>query len=342
MQSSAVLRLVIIAILVSCTMAPALNIIPVSAKSTCEWTTVSNGGGILTPEDAAYPLTLSIDMQGNIATVRATKDGVLCSTCVARDASGKHTLQLDEGTQITSAGNAVPRVLRFQETAARPPTPENTVIVGPVYEINAYSTSPPTTPLPATISPPAMLILTYDDDELPENTSEVLVANYDVEEGWLALSAGPGAVAEIGRAQCLLNHPSIFAVLAKVAEPEPARFEASNLTIRPSQVQLNQEVTISLDVANRGRQSGDYNLELKVDGAVDSTTQVTVTPGISKTVNFTLSGYASGKHQVEVAGLNGEFEVVESANTPQINWWLIGGIMGITCLIIVVPIVLMR
>ncbi|MCJ7655915.1 MAG: hypothetical protein MUO97_11585, partial [Dehalococcoidia bacterium] len=181
----------------------------------------------------------------------------------------------------------VPLILRFQETSARPPTPENTAIVGPVYEVNAYSSSHPTTPSPVTISPPAMLILTYDPDELPNNTSEVFIANYDTEEGWLALESGPGAVAELGRAQGLTDHFSIFAVLAKVTEPAPAKFEVSNLTVNPSQIQLNQEITISLNVANTGGKSGDYNLELKVDGTVKSTTQITVAPGMSQTANFT-------------------------------------------------------
>src|SRR4030042_335287 len=181
MQSSAIIKLVILTILVSCTLASAWNIMPASAQSPCEWTTVSNGGGNLTPEDAACPLTLAVDMQGNIATVRMTRDGVLCAACVAKDASDKHTLQLDEGTKVSSADNTVPLILRFQETSESPPTPENTVIVGPAYEINAYYSTPPATPAPVTILPSARLILTYEPDELPDNTSEVSIATYDTE-----------------------------------------------------------------------------------------------------------------------------------------------------------------
>jgi hypothetical protein len=300
------------------------------------------GGGTLPPAYTACPLTLASDMQGTVATVKMTKDGVLCAICVARDISGKHTLQLDEGTKITSAGNAVPLILRFQETSTRPPTPENTVIVGPVYEVNAYSSIAATTPSPVTISPPAMLILTYDLDELPENTSEVFIANYDAEAGWLALASVPGAVAELGKAQGLAGHFSPFAVLAKVTEPSPAKFEVSNLTISPSQAQPDQKVTISLNVANTGGKSGDYSLKLKVDGTVSSTTQVTVAPGTSRTVNFTITGDAAGKHQVEAAGLSSKFEVIKSGKTSQINWWLIGSITGIILVIIAVAIALKR
>jgi len=297
------------------------------------------GGGIggLPAAYAAYPLTLALDMEGEITTVRMTKDGVLYKACLAKDTSGKDTLQLDSGTKVIFADNIVPLVLRFHEASVTPPTPANTVIVGPVYEINAYSSTFETTPSSITISPPARLILTYEPDKLPKNTSEVFIANYHTEEGWRALPPVPGVTAEVGKANGLVSHTTPFAVLAKMAEPAPtpAKFEASNLTVSPSQAQLNQEVAISVNVANTGGTSGSYSLELKVNGISKSTKQVTVAAGTSQTVNFTTTGDAVGKHQVEVAGLAGEFEIVKTAKQSQINWWLIGGITGIILLIII-------
>jgi hypothetical protein len=295
----------------------------------------AGGGGGLPAASAAYPLTLAVDMKGNITTVRITKDGVLYKACLAKDTSGKHTLQLDEGTRVTLADNTVPLILRFRETPAKPPTPENTVIVGPVYELNAYSSTFETTPAPGTISPPAILILTYEPDELPENASEVFIANYDMEKGWLTPAPVPGVAAEAGRAHDLVSRLSVFvAVLAKIAEPAPAKFEASNLTVSPLQAQLNQEVTISVNVANTSDTSGDYNLQLKVDGIVKSSKQVTIAAGISQTVNFTVSGDTVGKHQVEIAGLKDEFVVAGQPSV--INWWLIGSITGAILLIIII------
>jgi hypothetical protein len=114
------------------------------------------------------------------------------------------------------------------------------------------------------------------------------------------------------------------------------------LTVSPSQAQPDQKVTISLNMANTGRKSGDCNLELKVDGTIKSTTQVTVASGTSRTVNFTVTSDVVGKHQIEVAGLIGEFEVIKSAKTSQVNWWLIGSITGIILVIIAVAIALKR
>jgi hypothetical protein len=325
-----------------------------AADGSGTWTPLSNspsgktlcysGGGIggLPAEYAACPVTLAANMQGNVATVRMTKDGVLCATCLAKDAANDYTLEIDEDTKVTLADNAVPLLLTFRESSDMPPTPENTTIVSPVYKFNAYPTPYETTPLPITISPPARLLLTYDPDELPQNTSEVFIANYDTEEGWLTLSPVPGAVAEIGKAHGLLGHFSLFALLARLQEPAPALFEVSNLIISPSQIQLNQEVTISLNVANTGGKSGDYNLELKVDGKLNSTTQVTVAPGASQMVNLTLTGDTAGKHQIEVAGLSGEFEVIKSAVPSVINWWFIGSITGIILVLAIWAIIVWR
>jgi hypothetical protein len=266
-------------------------------------------------------------MEGNITTVSMTKDGVLCKACLAKDATEKNTLELDKDTKVMLADNIVPLLLKFTTTSVTPSTAENLVIVGPVYEVNAYpSTLLGATPYPISISPAARLILTYNPDKLPQNTTEVFIATYDTGEGWLALAPVPGAVAEVGKAHSLVSHFSLFAVLAKLAEPAPAKFEVNNLTISPTQAQLNQEITVSVNVANTGGKSGDYSLELKVDGTVKSTTRVTVAAGTSQIVNLTTTGDAAGKHQVEVASLVGEFEVIKSAGQSVINWWLMGGI----------------
>jgi hypothetical protein len=296
-----------------------------SGKTLCS----SGGGGSIPPVYVACPVTLTADMEGTVATVRTTRDGVLCTTCLAEDAANKYTLEIDKDAKVTLADNKVPMLLTFRESADMPPAPENTVIVSPAYKFNAYPTLYETTPSPITISPPARLLFSYQPDELPQNATEVFIANYDTEEGWLPLSPVPGAVAEIGKAHGLLAHFSLFALLARLQEPAPAKFEVSNLTIGPSQIQLNQEVTISLNVANTGGKSGDCNLELKVDGTIKSTTQVTIAPGASQTVNLTLTGNTEGKHQIEIAGLSGEFEVIKSAVPSVINWWFIGSITGI-------------
>jgi len=177
-------------------------------------------------------------------------------------------LEMAKGTKVMIADNRIPLLLRFRETSELPPAPENTIIIGPVYEISAYPTSYATVPSPVTISPPATLTITYNPKELPQNATEVFIANYDTKQGWLALAPVPGTVAEIGKAQGLASHFSPVAVLARLAEPTQAKFKVSDLVISPHQAQPNQEVTISIYVTNTGGKSGDYSLDLEIDGTV--------------------------------------------------------------------------
>jgi hypothetical protein len=281
------------------------------------------------------PVTLAADMQGNITTASMTRDGILCDVCLAKDTSGKNTLELDKNTKVMLAGNVVPLLLKVRTASVSLPTDENTVVVGPVYEFDAYSSPNEITPSPLAISPPARLILSYNPGELPANTTEVFIANYNTTEGWLALVPVPGAVAEIGKAHGLLTHFSLFAVLAKVQEPAPAKIEVSNLIVTPLQIQLNQKVAISINVANTGGKSSDYTLELKVDGVVKSSKHIILAAGESKIVNFTTTGDAIGKHQVEIANLISDFEVLKAAGPVKINWWLIGSIIGIVIVLVI-------
>jgi hypothetical protein len=300
------------------------------------------GGGGMTAALAACPLALAAEIEGNTTIASMSNRGVLCETCIAKDASGKYVLELDKDTKLVLAGDRVPLLLRLRESSAPPPAPENIAIIGPVYEISAYPTSYATIPSPVTISPPAILTLPYDPKELPKNATEVFIANFDAAQGWQALTPVPGVVAELGKAQGLASHFSPVAVLARLAEPKPAEFEVSNLTVNPSQAQPNQEVTVSIKVTNTGEKSGDYSLQLKVDGVVTSTKQVTAAAGTSQTVNFTTAGYAAGKHQLEVAGLSGEFEILKVSQPANTNWWFIGGVAAIILLIIVVLVALRR
>lgn len=272
------------------------------------------------------PLALALNMEGSTTVASMSGTGVLCEACIARDAAGKYVLELDKETQVILAGNTVPLLLRFRESSNRPPAPENTAIIGPVYEISAYPTSYATVPSPVTISPPAVLTLPYDPKGLPENATEVYIADYDATKGWLAMASVPGAVAELGKAQGLASHFSPFAVLAKLAESQPAKFEVSNLTASPYQVQPNQEVAIGIKVTNAGGKIGDYSLQLKVDGMLKSSKQVTIPAGTSQTFNFTITEGAVGRHQVEIAGQTGQFTVTEPPS--KMNWWPVEGIIA--------------
>ena len=118
-----------------------------------------------------------------------------------------------------------------------------------------------------------------------------------------------------------VSHLMLFTVLANLAETMPAKFETSNLTISPTQAQLNQEITVTVSVTNSGGTVGDYNLELVVDGIAKATKQNNLAPEMSQTVTFTVTGDTVGRHCVEVAGLTGEFEIKRHPMSG-VNSWL--------------------
>jgi hypothetical protein len=225
-------------------------------------------------------------------------------------------------------------VIRELEEIEIPPLPENTVA------ILAFNVTPEGAEFDKDI------FLTLGLDQLPENAVNATMAYYDDVNGvWVPLEseAGgqPNTVAELSLSAAL-NHFTIYAVLVEVAPPSPpppAYFVTSGMSIESSEEKIWETVTfvtktgasvaISANVANDGGQEGTYTVELKLDGETVDTKIVTLGAGQSQQASFTLSGLDYGQHEVEVAGLPGEF-----ATSRTITWWLIIVIIVVIGLII--------
>lgn len=268
-------------------------------------------------------LWLTTNFMGKITRLEISPDGKLKSPLEAISLDGRCKLEAAEGTKILTAGGLPADKIVVEKVMVPPSPPPGSVIIGDVYDF---------TPSGITFKPPARLVLAYNPDELPENTSSVTLAHCDLGYDWIEIDC----VVEVDCIAAPISHFAMFAILAKLASP--ASFETSNLAINPSQAQLNQEITIGVEITNSGGTSGDYSLDLKVDGVIKETSQITLLPGGSQRVNFTTVEDAIGKHHVEVAGLRGEFEIFEPTKPPPsgINWWLISGILGAAILVAMV------
>jgi hypothetical protein len=86
------------------------------------------------------------------------------------------------------------------------------------------------------------------------------------------------------------------------------KFELSNLTIEPKEAMPGRTVYISVDVTNVGEGRGSYPLVLTIDGVATDTKVVTLDPGESERVTFTV--VVQGKYKVDIEGVTGDFEVV--------------------------------
>ena len=120
-----------------------------------------------------------------------------------------------------------------------------------------------------------------------------------------------------------------FTTLAGPEEPAPAAFVTSALSITPEEVNIGEEVTISVLVTNTGDVTGSYEVTLEVDEVSIATEEVTLDGGASQTVTFTTTEDVDKTYAVTIDDLSGTFVVTEVAPPPTpVNWPLIVGIIA--------------
>ena len=144
-----------------------------------------------------------------------------------------------------------------------------------------------------------------------------------------------------------ITHFTTFAVLAYTC---PVAFDASDLSIIPTEVDIGEGVTISILVANTGDLEGAYQVIFNIDDEVEDTKDITLAGGASQRVTFVTDKDMAGSYPVDVNGLTGSFVVkpapVESPTTPPvepveqptvapevppakpINWSVLGGVIA--------------
>lgn len=92
-----------------------------------------------------------------------------------------------------------------------------------------------------------------------------------------------------------------------------AVFEVTDLVISPSQVNEGEPTNISVTVKNTGDAQGSHSLELKINGTVEATEEVTLDAGASETVTFTVTKDTLGEYSIEIADLKGLLTVTAAA-----------------------------
>ena len=67
-----------------------------------------------------------------------------------------------------------------------------------------------------------------------------------------------------------------------------AQFEVTDMMITPEKAGLNEPINIFTIVTNIGEKAGNYSVDLKIDGVVEETRTVELSPGASTQVTFTV------------------------------------------------------
>lgn len=89
----------------------------------------------------------------------------------------------------------------------------------------------------------------------------------------------------------------------------PAHFSVGNLVIAPDRVKQGDSITVSAVATNTGEVAGAYSVVLKVKGVAEGIEEVSLGPGGSQRVAFTVTKDTPGFYQVDLEGLSGRFVV---------------------------------
>jgi len=90
-----------------------------------------------------------------------------------------------------------------------------------------------------------------------------------------------------------------FGVIALI----PAHFSVGNLVIAPDRVKQGDSITVSAVATNTGEVAGAYSVVLKVKGVAEGIEEVSLGPGGSQRVAFTVTKDTPGFYQVDLEGL---------------------------------------
>jgi len=163
------------------------------------------------------------------------------------------------------------------------------------------------------------VLLEYDTVELTEKESGVwtlLVQNprdltlYLPEDSTIVyLNQMPTSIdTEDGRITLSL-YPAEWEISYVLPIIGPALFRVSDLRVSPAEVEVGNEVSISVVLTNIGEEEGSYTLALRVNDVVDETKTITLDAGASTTVHFKVTKEEAGIYDVEIGELKTTFNI---------------------------------
>ena len=254
------------------------------------------------PTPPPPPITITpVDIPGFTATVLLEVDdeGIVQTTTRLTTNDGKMSLDISQGTRMLDAdGNPLTSISAGVEPSPPAPPPEAAVIL-------AYNLGP----AGATFEPPLTLTMTYDPGEIPEGVAEedLYIAYWDSSE-WVILETTVDTVAKT--VSCQVSHFGLFAVFSPAPEVQ------HTLTI-------SSTTGGSVTTPGEGIFTYDEGTAVSLAATPDSgyrfvnwTGDVgTVADTASASTSITMDGNCS---------ITANFEEVPA----EVNWPLIGGIIG--------------
>ncbi|CAD6492564.1 MAG: S-layer protein [Candidatus Argoarchaeum ethanivorans] len=122
-----------------------------------------------------------------------------------------------------------------------------------------------------------------------------------------------------------------------VIEPS-AEFKAIAFNITPVHVTHKEPVFITADITNTGNIKGEHAVELRINGSVVTSQNITLEPDEVTTLNFTYTESKPGSYFAEIETMGGEFQVVKKS----IGWLVYAGIITAIGLIVIYLVTMRR
>ncbi len=94
-------------------------------------------------------------------------------------------------------------------------------------------------------------------------------------------------------------------------------FELSDLAVNRTEAGIGEPIGISVKVANRANETGDYSVTLFINDATVQTKTGQLEAGVSASVLFEVVEQTEGAYQFRIGSLSGTFTVVSSALPPK-------------------------
>ena len=255
--------------------------------------------------DANYYTELGI--LGSESRFRVDHNGRVLESLEVTSADGILTVNIPKDTITTKNGCRLTG-LDIKVNDDPPVPPSDSHIIGLTYDFK---------PEGAVFNPPISVSFQYDPNTLPLNVAEedLVVAYHDTDTGyWVECSCTWDP--ENYCITASISHFTNFALIAHEVLLSPAVFTVLNIYIQPSEVQVGEEVIVTVPIANIGDVEGTYHLVLKVNGIQSEAKEIRVAAGAIEMENFALSEDQPGTYTVEVDGHEASFIVATLEQAP--------------------------
>lgn len=113
----------------------------------------------------------------------------------------------------------------------------------------------------------------------------------------------------------LLILTAISGLLQACAEAQPG-FEVLSLHITPPKITTVEKATIEVEIRNNDSKETTYNVPLMVNGVADDRRSLTLAPGATESITFTLTRSHPGTYSISV-GSSESTLVVEKPSPPE-------------------------